>query len=68
MKGTAMFTLKIKTDNAAFRGDDGSDDGARNIEVASILRSIAIRLENGDECGFIRDSNGNNVGKWKFGR
>jgi hypothetical protein len=51
-----MFTLKIKTDNAAF------DDTAQ--EIARILRDTADRLERGGEFGTLRDINGNTVGEF----
>lgn len=46
------------TGNAAFGGD------FREHEVATILRDIANRVESGHTTGFIKDSNGNKVGKW----
>ncbi len=67
------FTLRIKTSNAAFRDenvdDEDSDvhaDAARQ-EVARILRSIADRIDAGDDSGTIHDSNGNSVGRYDLG-
>ncbi len=58
-----MFTLKIKTDNAAFE-----DEGANN-EIARILRALAKRLEDGqDDRGLLNDLNGNHVGEWRLTR
>jgi len=56
-----MFTLKIKTDNAAFDGDRGG-------EVARILRDVADSIKVGADLGVIRDINGNNVGEYKYTR
>jgi len=56
-----MFTLKIKTDNAAFDGD-------RDGEVARILRDVADSIKVGADLGVIRDINGNNVGEYKYTR
>ena len=57
-----MFKLHIETGNAAF--DD--DNGGRN-EVASMLRSLANRLDNGSEMtGGLYDFNGNRVGSFEF--
>lgn len=62
-----MFTLTIKTGNAAFAGENGeSDDYARNREIARILRQAAKWLEDGAEKNTLRDSNGNTVGKFEI--
>ena len=55
-----MFTLKIKTDNAAFE-----DAGP---EVARILRDLARQLEGetGEASGRLRDLNGNTVGEYRL--
>lgn len=54
-----MFTLAIKTDNAAFED--------RNAEVARILRDAAEKVEDFGlpESGLL-DVNGNLVGGYKF--
>lgn len=49
-----MFTIKIKTDNAAFED--------KNAEIARILREIANDLEKDYVRSVILDHNGNNVG------
>ena len=54
------FTMKFKTDNAAF------DEGGAS-ETARILRAVADCVEQGTlESDYILDYNGNNVGKYKF--
>lgn len=53
-----MFKLEIVCDNAAF-GDTPL------VEVARILRELAIRIEDENAKGFVatlRDINGNKVG------
>jgi hypothetical protein len=52
-----MFTLKIKTANAAF-------DPYPEMEVARILREVANRLENGTDAGTISEMNGNRCGSF----
>lgn len=57
-----MFTLKIKTDNAAFA------DGNAGLELARILREIADGLEDSppeDFDGKVMDANGNCTGTVK---
>ena len=51
-----MFTLTIKTDNAAFADLE--------TEVARILRDAARRIEGGETDGKLRDANGNTVGRF----
>lgn len=60
-----MFTLKIRTDNAAFHeGDMGEGE-----ELARILHKLADALPAGSPAeGKVRDSNGNTVGEWKLTR
>lgn len=59
----SSFTLKLKTDNAAFGDDPG-------IEVARILQQVASDV--GDLSGrqiitgTVRDVNGNMVGIWQI--
>ena len=56
-----MFTLKLKTDNAAFNEYAGA-----GYEVARILRAVANKLEEDADRGACLDSNGNRVGEWKL--
>lgn len=49
------FTTTIQLGNAAMYS--GSD-------VATALREVATRLDNGDSCGVVMDENGNTVGQW----
>ena len=56
-----MFTLKIKTDNAAFE---------ESPELSRLLRELAERFEqrggpNKGDRGLILDVTGNLVGNWK---
>ena len=66
-----MFTLTIKTDNAAFQDEsarDGErDDGAaRAQEVARILRHLASQVDCGAQDCAVVDANGNTVGRAAF--
>ena len=55
-----MFTLKIKTDNAAFVENKGA-------EVARIMRELAKRIEETEkDNGYVLDINGNTVGTFKL--
>ena len=54
-EGGAVFTLTIKTDNAAFE-----DTG----ELPRILRIVTSCIEEGFESGKVRDINGNTVGTY----
>jgi len=55
------FILTIDSmDNSAF------SDGSHQQELARILKELSINVENGLENGFIRDVNGNKVGKWSM--
>jgi len=54
-----MFTLKFKTDNAAF-GDD------KSFEVLRILKDVSHKIEMGQTEGSIRDINGNTIGTFKL--
>ena len=56
-----MFKVEIKTDNAAFDGD-------QSVDTAAILRKIADKIEG---CGNLqdgteRDYNGNTVAVFSF--
>ncbi len=53
-----MFTLKIRTDNAAF------SDGNREAEIARILRHAADLVEQGVNHRRLLDLNGNIVGEF----
>ena len=44
--------------------DDQAMDEYPREEVARILRQTAEKVENGEDYGNLRDSNGNNVGHW----
>ena len=54
-----MFTLKINTDNDAFADYP-------SVELADLLRKVAVRLEGAANSGTIRDVNGNNVGHFEY--
>lgn len=58
-----MFELTMKTDNAAFWTECGDLD---TQEIASILRTIARKLEDGHESGVEQDINGNGVCPWSL--
>jgi hypothetical protein len=63
------FTLSIDTDNAAFCDDDGEPHPGP--EIALILVTLATAVVKGigpdtRDCGPLRDSNGNTVGRWEF--
>ena len=63
----ATFHLTIRCNNAAFCDDDagpGDQDGARNAEIARILRDLAMHVDNGATGGAIYDANGNRVGEY----
>ena len=57
-----MFKLEFETRNAAFDDENGGD---ANDEIARILRSVAMKVEEGREKGRIMDANGNAVGTWE---
>ena len=58
------FYMEIKCNNAAF----GSSMGEPEDEIARILRDLALRLEDGDISGRLRDINGNTVGSFGYTR
>ncbi len=64
-----MFTLKIKTGNAAFEGRELWVIAELLAEVASRLRSD-VNAQDGRPTSnigsVIRDENGNTVGKWEL--
>ena len=58
-----MFTLKIKTANAAFQDGDCN----LHFETARILRELAERVEsNHVDIYCLQDINGNSIGSAKF--
>lgn len=62
-----MFTLKIRTDGAAFAETEAAY--CAPLEVARILREVADKLEYGEATGLfqtVHDVNGNDVGRWKL--
>lgn len=62
-----MFTLTIKTGNAAYRDDEGNFN--RDIAVAEIARQMTLVLEqlkHGYDGKGIIDINGNRVGEWEL--
>lgn len=68
-----MFTLKIKTENAAFRDQNGDfDEYAKAREVLRILKDAVEDFEQNLMWGSItefknlRDTNGNIVGEFRL--
>lgn len=58
---TKTFTVKLRTENAAFEGDN------LRPELARILRVLAERIENGADVYMLQDVNGNTVGSAHVG-
>ena len=55
-----MFTLKIKTSNAAFQDCSG-------VEIARILRELADTVQEREHiAGNVMDYNGNTVGAYQL--
>ena len=54
------FKVSFNTDNAAFQ------DGSLEFETTKILTRIITEVNNQGVFGFIKDSNGNSIGKWEF--
>ena len=54
-----MFSLKFKTDNAAFGGD-------KEYETVRILKEISHKIEMGYKEGIVQDINGQTVGSFKL--
>jgi tRNA(Ile2) C34 agmatinyltransferase TiaS len=52
------FTFTIECENSAFSGLQGFG------EVARLLRQTADRVEQGQDCGRLTESNGNGCGSW----
>lgn len=59
-----MFTLTIKTSNAAFSSDEGYAGPAE--ELARILELTATRLRKEQTHGMLLDINGNHVGSFEL--
>lgn len=55
-----MFTLTIKTENAAFEGDDLCPT------LGAIIGTCADRVENGTLEGVLHDPNGNMVARFEY--
>lgn len=58
------FRLAVTTDNAAFE-DDGMGG---TYELARILRSVVVSLDQGFESRELYDLNGNRVGSFEWDR
>lgn len=54
-----MFKLEFDTDNAAFAPEP-------QPEICSILREVAELIEGGCLSNFVRDTNGNRVGRFSI--
>ena len=52
------FTVNINLDNDAYNNQH------IQYELIDNLKGIIAKLENANEWGTIKDSNGNTVGKW----
>lgn len=67
-----MFTLKIKTGNAAFHSDEFQDENGNNCldpyacELRRLLDEVAKQLARGYTDGTLIDINGNRVGEWSL--
>ena len=61
-----MFTLEIKTGNAAFRnpftGEEDSECEA--VELMNLLDKVKDELDDGKTSGVVKDTDGNKVGTW----
>ena len=55
-----MFKVIVKTDNAAFQGDN------LRPEVCRILKELLFAVEHGLNEGAIHDINGNRVGEFRL--
>ena len=61
--------IKFSTDGAAFKdeyADEMSNDMATRDEVVRILSVIITYIRRGDDCGPIKDINGNKIGEWSL--
>lgn len=67
-----MFTIRINTDNEAFKSQFSFDaDGEPELdeeatEVREIIRKVSRQLKAGYTEGVCIDSNGNKVGRWEY--
>lgn len=52
--------------NVSFECDNAAFDGRVDVEAAHVIRTVADRLERGDESGAIFDLNGNRIGAWEL--
>lgn len=59
-----MLKIEIKTDGAAFVGEDDVLIYEGRSEIARLLHKISLQIETGDSDGVIMDINGNNVGRF----
>lgn len=65
-----MFTVKIRTGNAAFRSDEFQDEDGNNCldpcscELRRLLDEVKEQLACGRREGRLADINGNKVGEW----
>lgn len=58
-----MFTLTIKTGNAALQTDDGDID---DLALSDLIANVARRVSQGAYRGDVRDTNGNKVGSFNI--
>ena len=67
-----MFTVKIRTGNAAFRSDEFQDEDGNNCldpcscELRRLLDDVKKQLVRGYTDGTLIDINGNRVGEWSL--
>lgn len=58
-RASEVFALRIKTGNAAFGDEPGT-------EIARILRGLADKIEDGHRMVYLTDYNGNTVGHAEY--
>lgn len=56
------LSITIESGNAAV-----TEDGAEH-ELARLVEGVAESIRSGADGGFLRDYNGNNVGRWTYDR
>lgn len=61
-----MFQLNIKTGNAAYLTEEGTEYDQSNYELIRNLHGVIEKLNNGYTEGVVMDINGNKVGEWKL--